>query len=48
MRQFCLNVAVTDLFAFITGLQMPVPEQAPDHATWYPALVLGVRVTCVP
>ena len=48
-RQFGWNVAVTDLFAFITGLQLPVPEQAPDHPVkWYPGLVLGVRATVVP
>ena len=48
-RQFGWNVAVTDLFAFITGLQLPGPEQAPDHPVkWYPGLVLGVRATVVP
>jgi hypothetical protein len=44
-----LNVAVTDLAAFIVTEQVPVPEQAPDQPAKV-ALALGVavRVSTVP
>jgi hypothetical protein len=44
-----LNAAVTDRFEFIVTVQLPAPEQAPDHpANVEPAVGVGVSVTTVP
>jgi len=44
-----LNVAVTDLAAFMVTAQQPVPVQAPDHPTKVePLAARAVRVTIVP
>jgi hypothetical protein len=43
------NVAVTAFAAVIVTLQLPVPEQAPDHpANVCPLAAVGVSVTIVP
>jgi hypothetical protein len=44
-----LKVAVTDWFEFIVTVQLPVPEQAPDHpANVEPEFGVAVSVTTVP
>ena len=44
-----LNVAVTAWFEFIVTVQVPVPEQAPDHpANVEPVFDVAVNVTTVP
>ena len=43
------NVAVTAFAAVIVTLQLPVPEQAPDHpANFCPLPAVAVSVTTVP
>jgi len=40
----CVNVAVTLLAPFIVSVQVPVPEQAPDHPEkTYPLEGVAVR-----
>ena len=44
-----LKVAVADLAAFIVSVQLPVPEQAPDHDRKKdPVAATGVSFTTVP
>jgi hypothetical protein len=44
-----LKVAVTDWFAFIVTVQLPVPLQAPDHPAKKAALAgVAVSLTLVP
>jgi hypothetical protein len=44
-----LNVAVTERFEFIVTVQLPVPEQAPDHpVNVEPVLGVATSVTTVP
>jgi hypothetical protein len=44
-----LNVAVTAWLEFIVTVQLPVPEQAPDHpANVEPVFGVAVSVTAVP